>query len=520
MRSLWHRVVKLDLWLEQFRLPIILLALVVLLRIPTFFEPYWYGDEGIYLVLGEALNRGKILYAEIIDHKTPLIYLFAQVGSQLSFRLLILGWLVAATAVFIRITNRLFTQQWSRLLAVLFWIAAISLPSFEGTIPNGELFVAGFVLVGVALAQSTAFWKTAQKNLTKKDALALLGAGSAMGLGILTKVPALLDFAALMCALLFVQFPSPVTIFTDLGKRLGSSSRFVFVLLLGALIPIAISVLFFVLRGVGQSYLDFGLLYNFRYAGTWQPSFPHPVFGLLFSLPGKTAILGVVLLSIWGTYRQMPKYLSFSLIWFWFALFASLLSNRPYPHYFLQVAPPLALLLGSVLESFLTSARSRLLVLGAMLPAAAALISIIFLLDVHPYPTLSYYQNWWRYMSGKQTVAQYNQWFNPLMDDNYAAAKLIRQQGNGQLFIWGTNPMLYALSDTIPTGRFTVSFHIHDFKAYAETLQDLKQSAPPFIVMMHDEQGELPGLKQFLHTQYRLYRTFDHYDVWKKYANE
>ena len=31
---------------------------VVVLRIPSLFEPYSYGDEGIYLVLGQGLRKG------------------------------------------------------------------------------------------------------------------------------------------------------------------------------------------------------------------------------------------------------------------------------------------------------------------------------------------------------------------------------------------------------------------------------------------------------------------------------
>ncbi len=106
------------------------------------------------------------------------------------------------------------------------------------------------------------------------------------------------------------------------------------------------------------------------------------------------------------------------------------------------------------------------------------------------------------------------------MDDNYKAAKLIREQGNGELFIWGTNPVLYALSDTIPSGRFTVSFHIHDFAAYDETMEEITQNKPPFIVRMYDERGELPGLKQLLHAEYRLYRSYSHYELWKRNATK
>ncbi|HXS15287.1 MAG TPA: hypothetical protein VN711_04105, partial [Candidatus Saccharimonadales bacterium] len=46
-----------------------------LLRFPSFFEPYWYGDEGIYEVIGYGLTHGRLLYQGIWDNKPPLLYL-------------------------------------------------------------------------------------------------------------------------------------------------------------------------------------------------------------------------------------------------------------------------------------------------------------------------------------------------------------------------------------------------------------------------------------------------------------
>ena len=47
---------------------IIVLVGIFLLRIPSFWEPYWYGDEGIYLAIGQALQRGAVLYRDIWDN--------------------------------------------------------------------------------------------------------------------------------------------------------------------------------------------------------------------------------------------------------------------------------------------------------------------------------------------------------------------------------------------------------------------------------------------------------------------
>ena len=45
-----------------------------ILRFPSLFEPYWYGDEGIYQVLGMVIRKGGLLYRDIWDNKPPFLY--------------------------------------------------------------------------------------------------------------------------------------------------------------------------------------------------------------------------------------------------------------------------------------------------------------------------------------------------------------------------------------------------------------------------------------------------------------
>ena len=62
--------------------------------------------------------------------------------------------------------------------------------------------------------------------------------------------------------------------------------------------------------------------------------------------------------------------------------------------------------------------------------------------------------------------------------------------------------MLYALSQTTPTSRFTVSFHIKDFKDHARTLNQIKEEEPRIIVVMKDEYEEFTGLESYLDANY------------------
>lgn len=74
MKSFWQGLHKIGNTLHLPDLPkwlCVLMALVVILRVPSFFEPYNYGDEMIYLTLGQGMRQGLTLYKDIHDNKPP-----------------------------------------------------------------------------------------------------------------------------------------------------------------------------------------------------------------------------------------------------------------------------------------------------------------------------------------------------------------------------------------------------------------------------------------------------------------
>jgi hypothetical protein len=269
----------------------IVLIVLVLLRIPNFFEPYWYGDEAIYLTIGNALNQGEILYEQIVDHKTPLIYYLARVPDQVSFRWLLLGWMLVTTSLFYALALKIFQKTWLATVAAAVLMIFTTLPWLEGNIPNGELFVMGFVMVGaIAFTHSPLWSRFLNSNQPQlKNALQLKSivsfsslswlflAGIGFGLGILTKVPALLDLGAFLLVFWFMAVQAIFTQthknrFTAVGQLVGAGLIF----FAGVTAPILASVAYFAAIGAGQAYLNFGLLYNLHYTQTWQQDFGSP----------------------------------------------------------------------------------------------------------------------------------------------------------------------------------------------------------------------------------------------------
>lgn len=537
VQSFASACIHIDRSLDK-QIPLLLvLLLVVVLRIPNFFEPYWYGDEAIYLTIGNALSEGSRLYIDIVDHKTPIIYFLAMVPNQFWFRVVLLGWMLVATTAFYSISQKLFSKTWISTTATVFFVLFTTLPWLEGNIPNGELFVLGFILVGGFLLTQTTYAcelidskKPVYKKIviTPRQWLIFMLAGVLFGGAILTKVPALFDVLAFLSIGWFsvsnsLQFS---TLFSSKKRtQLFITVASVIVILGGVITTVVASILYFYFRGSLEAYLNFGLLYNFHYVQSWVPEFEFSWLQTAYTLPVKLASTVMVIVAVTLLRDFIKPRMQFITTWFVLALFASLLSNRPYPHYFLQIIPPLAVLIGELLYTIQTVWEQKKLEMKNVFSLLiSALVLFVFIgvlqtLKVGFYPTRAYYERTANYLLGKIDTATFNQKFNSRMKDNYHAAEIISSSDDQNLFIWGTNPELYALTKKIPTGRFTVSFHIKDLKAYEETITAVENSRPQFIVVMKNESEDLVGLQELLSKDYIVNTNFTEFELWKKQSS-
>jgi hypothetical protein len=497
---------------------VLLICFLVLLRIPNLFEPYWYGDEGIYLTIGTAMRQGLRLYAEIIDHKTPLIYYLAMTPTQFWFRMLLIVWMSFSTFFFFQIAKILKFTPIKQYVASLLFIIFTTVPWLEGNIPNGELFVIGFSLAGAYFFAKSHYFQLfldgkiipIKSILSKKETQKLSVAGFFFGLAILTKVPALFDVLPFFLVGAFTLIDhfsirrSRKVLFSmfSLWEILGISMMF----------PILLSVLYFALRGSLHDYLNFGLLYNFKYAGTW--ALPVLPFGLSFflTMAGKLVLFAIVLIILSLLNKKLSSKTQFLVIWASSVLFGSLLSSRPYPHYLLQLVPAFSLLIVDLLSRKKAILERAVLFLPVLI-MAGAVIAIQFGF----YSTGKYYTNFSKYLTKQISKEEYYRRFDPLMPDNYKAAALLSTSSEPYIYIWGTNPTLYALAQKIPTGRLTTAFHVPEFEGgFEETYQDLVDKNPEYVVVMKSESIKFPDFFTYLHLNYMPYQELEHMTIYKK----
>ena len=486
---------------------IILLAIVTLLRIPNLFEPYWYGDEGIYLTLGMAVRRGLVLYRDIHDNKPPLLYLVAAVaGSEFWFKFILLGWNLLTIIVFYRLAELLFPKYRCAPIVASSLLALLTL-LLEGNIANGEIFMILPVTLGMLFT-----WHLYSKSTIRSIDSFLLPAlvGLSFSAGMLFKVPAAVDFAA---ALFFIVVGSSTTI-REIWKKMWHPTTFV--MIAAFLFPLFLSLLYYGVLGGLSPYLKSALLQNVGYLGSWGSGSHGPSTlghsGLLL----RTIALGLAALTIWIMGRRFHLRPSLRLIalWFIFALYGALLSARPYPHYLLEPAVPCALLL-----TILLFGKQRI---GKIMAVMLLSITVFAYMKVGfwQYNTLSYYQNFWNWFTKHESTEQYFAYFGSQVNMTYQVAKYLKMTTNqgDRIFVWGDHPYIYALSGRLPAGRYTVAYHVVDFGGYEETARAIVDQKPTVILTFSDENREFPQLTSELAASYMKTKQIDTATLYRRIA--
>ncbi len=471
---------------------VILLFISLLLRLPSLFEPFWYGDEGIYLTLGQAIRQGQVLYRDIHDNKPPLLYWVAAIaGSVFWFRFILMVWLMGTTVVFFKLAKKFFKEDGLALLLTSVFILLTSLPLFEGTITNAEHFFIGLVILGFYFFIEKRFWRS----------------GLMFGVAFLFKSPPFLDWSSLLIFSFLLAFSKREQFFAEIKNK--------WPLVVGFVIPVGLTFVLYALEpGALSFYLESAWLQNLPYLFAWMDQEATSL--LSKQLFWRGLILLLVLGAIFLKRKLLLKKQLFLLVLLWLilAIFGAFMSSRPYPHYLLQVAAPLVLLIGFLL-SFLKNKEKITYFLFGLSPIVL-LLAGFFYYQFYTYPVIGYYQNFIEFSLGRRTQADYLNWFDQKTERNYQVASFLNDflLPRERFFIWGNEPNIYALSRRLPVGRYTVAYHIHDFNRYQEVLSAIKNNPPRIIIYDLDHRYSFADLLAFLFENYYPIKQFGSLQVW------
>jgi hypothetical protein len=490
IKKAWNKLISVidtPLWLEFF------FVILLILRIPSFFEPYYYGDEMIYLTLGEGIRQGVPLYLGLHDNKPPLLYLTAAIsGNLFIFKVILAFWNLITVYGFWKLVKYLFPKNTKvqNVSTVIFGLLT-TLPLLEGNIANAELFMIGPVIF--------AFWILLSKDNNFKN---IFISGILISIAALFKIPAAFDILGIITYWL---------IFTRLNlKSIWEFIKKSFTLSLGFIVPIALTFVWFYFAGSFKEYLTAAFLQNFGYVSSWRPSTSELSF---FAKNGpllvRAGVMFLIFIILWILRKKVSKEFIFVGTWLAASLFAVTLSERPYPHYLVQSIAPASIFLGMLVG--IKNIEQSL----ALVPLAITFF-VPFYYKFWYYPTFSYYQRFLEFATGKINKVEYFNKFSPNLNTNYKIADFLVKSSDkkDKVFIWSNDSAaIYSLSRRLPPTKYVADYHFIDFSNKNETLKILSESMPKFIIISSNS-FPFPELNAFVHKNYYIISEIDSTQIW------
>lgn len=480
----------------------LILAATFILRFPSLFEPFWYGDEGIFAAVAHNLNQGGILYQDAWDNKPPAIYLtygaiFKIFGVSMFWLRLVTAVVVLATAVTIyEIAKNILGRQ--RALAATFIFGFLtSLRLVEGNLALTEIWMILPITAGFLLAIKRNF-----------DSTAILGAAVLIAIGSLYKQVGALEAAALGIFLFLIS------------KNWWEFFKKGLILTLGFLLPYILALGYFASKNLIGEFIFAAYTYYQIYLGE------SPKYAILINILKFMPIISAVIYGLYKSGRFRARTIigldNFQLILLWmaFAFLGSFFSGRTYGHYLVQAIPSLSIVLASINyprplgrgNFFRTEIDSTLhprpegrgfRFLGITLTpiirkvqiffAISFFVPLIFLtkllfadfLSGGPINQISWWRNFEEFYLGGKNVEDYNNFFDQNVNRITGIRDFLRVKNaqGAACYIWGDWPWLYAIADLKNPVRYVTSFHVFGVPDGRQEVGAVLETNPPTCII-------------------------------------
>ncbi len=456
-----------------------------LLRLPSLSEPYWYGDEGIYQVIGKAIQDGRVLYQDIWDNKPPLLYYIYALfnGEQFFVRLFsfILGGL--SVIAFYFLGKKIFQKKISVIVSTTVYALFFGLPIIEGNIANAENIMHLPILVSALLL----FF-----YLEKRREIYIVLSGVILSFAFAIKIVAIFEFSAFIIFLFLFKNPSfkiaKIHQFLNFKKMQAELLFFVgFISLLGVF-----GFYFFLLHAF-PDFLSGVFSENIDYVGAGNNLvFP---MGILFI---KIAILVGVVCGIYIWRKKLTKAELFIFLWLAFGLFSTFFSQRAYLHYVLMSLIPVCLLIGNIIDSPMNR-------IGKIIVLFGVLGILYFNFGIYK-KTISYYGNYFAFITNDKPIGKYQAFFDSNTPRDYELARFIRElkEEGETVFVWTDSAQIYALSETLPPGKYIVAYHITYYNNAIDTMREKVLEQNPRYIIKTKDSKELNMIIPSYSLKYRI----------------
>jgi len=461
------------------------------LRLPSLFEPHWYGDEGQFASIAHDIRHGRVLYRDAWDLKPPFIFwtyaAIQWVGGTGMFPIRLAGLLaLVATQLTVMAGVARIAGSGRSWVAGLVLAVLVGSPLLEGNLAMTETFM----VLPIALAMLVIVLAPGRSDSSRMRLYCL--AGVLVGLGMNYKQVTAWDGAAFGLFLLV----------TERRWRVALP-----LLCAGVALPHLLVVGWFLLDGAFADYWS-GVAGELpRYAG-WAPD-----YGRLHSagrfLPAATLTLLLGLQRVRGT---KPGLQSLGPLWLAFSFAGAASSGFGFPHYLQQMAPPLALTMATLPRPSL-SVRSagRAALACAVVVVALAVGYRQFEATFAERPQnrpFRYYTDALARVRGTLSEEDYVLQFDGTALTTERIATAIRDDrpsDGARLFAWSEIPWVYALSGVPNASRYYTGYLILDMPgARTELLESLAAAPPTYLVLVDGPYDPIRELNALADRDYEL----------------
>jgi len=482
----------------------IMVTVLILLRIPSLFEPHWNTDEGTYAAIAHFLHSGSILYKDVWDDHPPGIHiLYFIVGYFTTLNLFVIKLInllfsIMTVLVIYKLAKRFFNKALG-LISVFFAIFVLGLPLLEPSTTHPENFFILFSLLGIY-------------NLLKEQNRTTLISGIWFGISAMFDLRVIFILCGVFIAIL-------VPVITKNQKKKVFTTIIFFII--GLVIPWVISTLFLISQ---NSLTDFTRHVLETFVNQFKmESVDSLGFILVQSNPTSRAIFSITTI-LFGVFLFVKKAISrnqlFILLWGIATVYAILFPQVPHMHYLIQAIPIFAIISGYVIHRIQTTPGLK----ATVKFLSIYLLSIFFVLGfyslgkdiINSGTTIRYYVNFVQYLTTSKDTTSYSQFFGDTINDGYLLNTYINQNMPDQkdIYVWTDNPWIVVLANLDQVVPHTQAYRaLADFD---EVEKNINQKNPSYIII-DTKSSDSSLLKGYiLGNDYALNREFKSYLIYQK----
>ena len=475
----------------------IFILILVLLRIPSVFEPHWHPLEGFFSSIVTSTSNNLKIYQDVWSSYPPgnlLIYSLANLIPDYSLNVLKISNLVISIGSLIlifKISKKLFDEKVA-VTALIISTILLGTSILEANVASAVNFYLFFTLSGIYLV----FKKGKHNHLLS---------GVFFGLAMIFGFKPIFEFLAILLFLLITT--------NTLKKQMRP-----LLYLLGFLSPLIIVGIWMSSIGVLEDFYSQVIVYNITNL------FQETTHGLGFIFFSNNIILRSLLFIFFcfiALYLFRKKNISRPIFLVTLvslaSVFAVLTSSNQALYNLIQLVPMFSIITALVIVNLLKNIDvSRKLTMISIY-----FLALFFILNLYTtgrklsgtVDFFGYYQNFISSLIKKKDTSSYIKFFGEETYKRYRANTYLTQNypDTDDIYIWTDNPWLYFLKNIKPPVKYLQSFIAVD--NLGKVKSDIQTNSPRIIVIDPNSQDS-SEIRSFISEEYELENIFEDHEIY------